>query len=508
MIIAIALAALLFIFHSIENSRGLREWERVKNEIEAKGVRLEWKDYIPNPVPDEENFTATPIIAHFQYDSSSPHHTPWQDDWGDKVSFKGLFQLDSGGVRASESLIHKGERVWHESRFEGSATRRERLKSEGISIIPENIDPWEQLENLIQPHESLLDELRQAAATRPKSYIHGNYHGMPFDAPMPSFASTRNLTHLLYADALCALRNDDVGRALKNAQSIKRLGNTNPGMYFLVNAMIDNVARKEFEIPIYQLALKNRQLSDHQLKKLISKSLQNDALQAFEWSIQHEIAAGTESVLSHYEADWFFLSSSLDESWLDRLSESLWTTILKGIPDGWAYIMASRQAYYMSLTLDQYDPETRKLNLETIAQNQIELDRMIHEADFFDTLAAMAVPALGKVTQSALELHCQQDMLGIACALELYRRENKELPEDLSSLTTRYISQLYPDPATGRHYHYERLDKNHFRLWGAGLDGQDNGGQYDPDLRTSEQADIIWPGPVIFSHAKETALKN
>ena len=57
------LIALVIIFYAEENWRGKFTWEQYKHQLEAQGERLDWKDFIPSPVPNDQNFALTPIVA-------------------------------------------------------------------------------------------------------------------------------------------------------------------------------------------------------------------------------------------------------------------------------------------------------------------------------------------------------------------------------------------------------------------------------------------------------------
>jgi len=310
---------------------------------------------------------------------------------------------------------------------------------------------------------------------------------------MPYFASVRNLTRLLFADALLALRAGDTEIALQNARSIQRVGNMNPGMCFLVNSMINVVTTKDFEIHIYALALREGQLSESQLKRLIETSLQRHALADFEWSMHHEIAGGAEVIIQEDELDIIFLSGVVPESWLDECVHNGIKLFSELMPRGWAYMMASRHVYYTSLILEPYDENRSKFDLEAVEETREAIEEMYLEADFFDLLAAMTMPAFEKVTETTLALQCQQDMLGIVCAMELYRQANGALPPSLDVLAPQYIAELRHDPVSGEVYRYERIDNRNYRLWAVGMDGIDNGGIYDRKERHSDQVDIIWP---------------
>lgn len=63
------LATLVAIFYVEENWRGGRAWSAFKREAAAAGISPEIADYIPAPVPDSQNFAATPLIARL-YESS------------------------------------------------------------------------------------------------------------------------------------------------------------------------------------------------------------------------------------------------------------------------------------------------------------------------------------------------------------------------------------------------------------------------------------------------------
>src|SRR5262245_25719055 len=47
----------------IKGQRGGREWETCRRELEAKGEHLDWREFVPPPVRDEDNFAATPLLA-------------------------------------------------------------------------------------------------------------------------------------------------------------------------------------------------------------------------------------------------------------------------------------------------------------------------------------------------------------------------------------------------------------------------------------------------------------
>jgi hypothetical protein len=51
---------LIGFFYTEELWRGKRAWENCKRALQAQGVKLDWADYIPAPVPENENFFGVP----------------------------------------------------------------------------------------------------------------------------------------------------------------------------------------------------------------------------------------------------------------------------------------------------------------------------------------------------------------------------------------------------------------------------------------------------------------
>ena len=51
---------LIGLFYTEELWRGKRAWENCKSALEPKGFNFNWADYIPAPVPDNENVFGVP----------------------------------------------------------------------------------------------------------------------------------------------------------------------------------------------------------------------------------------------------------------------------------------------------------------------------------------------------------------------------------------------------------------------------------------------------------------
>jgi hypothetical protein len=58
-------ATIIGLLYGEENWRGRRAWNQYREATEARGVSLDYRTYIPKPVPDDQNFAATPFLKSF-----------------------------------------------------------------------------------------------------------------------------------------------------------------------------------------------------------------------------------------------------------------------------------------------------------------------------------------------------------------------------------------------------------------------------------------------------------
>src|SRR5581483_10635726 len=73
------LATLVALFYAEEDWRGHRAWQHFSEQSKDRGFSLDWRDYVPPPVPDDQNFAMTPPFAGmFDYERTATG-TKWRD---------------------------------------------------------------------------------------------------------------------------------------------------------------------------------------------------------------------------------------------------------------------------------------------------------------------------------------------------------------------------------------------------------------------------------------------
>jgi hypothetical protein len=58
-------ATVIGLWYGEENWRGRRAWNQYREATEARGESLDFATYIPKPMPDDQNFAATPFLTSF-----------------------------------------------------------------------------------------------------------------------------------------------------------------------------------------------------------------------------------------------------------------------------------------------------------------------------------------------------------------------------------------------------------------------------------------------------------
>ena len=111
-------------FYAEENWRGARAWNKSRRELEARGAQLDYRAFIPKPVPDDQNFAATPLVRSWFVNLNRSQldwddygrvlgriHDPKNKQWGrqsfmDLVAWKMAFaSLQSGATNLHEVFL-------------------------------------------------------------------------------------------------------------------------------------------------------------------------------------------------------------------------------------------------------------------------------------------------------------------------------------------------------------------------------------------------------------------
>jgi hypothetical protein len=515
--ILITLAALV---RTEENLRGKWAWKKCKRELEAQGEKLDWKEYIPPPVPDDQNFAMTPFLApllDFNTNRTAANPSAWRDtngyDRAFSVGAKIFFNLAIS--RGSDITWYPGPE--YETRLERLTDlqawalpltgKTNKAQLAAAPALPRREAAAVVLRALEQDNPA-LDELR-SASRRPYARFNLQYDSESAAAILlPHLAVLKRCSRVfaLRASAELALARTDLAWA--DAQMVLYLSDAIKNEPILISRIV--------QVHLVQIALKpiweglaEHKWSDAQLveieQRLAKLNLLADAdlrsERAF-WIInldQMRRFGRGENLMDLTALENFLLSSICyqNESFLAQLFQQRFVPVVD----------AANQRVYPSRALDE--AALSKALASRFKPDSLPTQELVPYVSRAQPMFAFGQTRVNEAI--------------VACALERYRLAQGQFPESLEPLCPRFLEKMPHDVITGAPLIYRRTPDGQFILYSVGWNEKDDGGlvvrpspPYDEtqmdwrSKRWSEweliQGDWVWqyPGPLAPT-AQQTA---
>ena len=489
-------ATLIALLYGEENWRGWRAWSKYRQALEAAGEQLDVRAFIAKPIPDEQNFAATPFIK--SWFARSNGEDPWDDDY--LQASKGI--SDPGGKPNSPSRSFMDLVAWamaFDAVRSGNPGRRQRLDASQLDPESRAKAAASVLEGL-KGSEASLNELR-AASQRPYSQYPVIYDlDNPWGIRLPHLSKLRAAVLRLRLKAcaeLAAGRSED---ALQDVKLMFYLVDSVKDEIFLISSVVRLVCWQLALQPIWE-GLAGHRWSEAQLLELQTRLQQCDFVTDLKRPLAGERAAGilTADLLVRKK---YRLSDLIDKP---EPTGSLANVVGRVVPRGWYY---QEQLNYCRLYQEQLngtlDAARKTISPSRIAAHAHELERQIAGGRtgkglkailHHQVLATMLLPALSKPHLKAATAQTAADQAALACALERYRLANGQFPERLELLAPRFLSRWPHDVITGEPYQYRRTDDGQFLLYSVGWNERDDGGAPGNTLFDENQGDWVWEYP-------------
>jgi len=471
-----ALVTLGALFVAEENWRGSRAWRNYKSAMEAKGDRFDAARLIPPKVPDDENFAACPYLAHafagllespgwtniasyVRYPESLPQRPGWP--YGLSADLSNWAVAFQSGIRNSDSESKRRHEAQerHEHYFGPLATAANSQPPSQVGTAPEKMDPA-QAAAIILDHlkvcEPVLADLRTASLRR---YCRFNVPYEKWASPNKEAAADLTVQHLavvkgifqvLALRASAELAAGRTGLALEDVNMMFRLEDGLKDEPLLISQLVAYSTTALLLKPVAQ-GLAEHRWSDAQLRALQERLGHTDllasTLQAF---------YGERDILAHPS----FSSSRI-------------------VPRGWSRLEElNLNRAFQEVLLPRMDLAQREISpavghaCDVAMSNYPPNGAFIHHRFF----ASMLLPAFFHSPQHAAFAQTDVDLMTVACALERYRLAEGSYPDQLASLTPRFIAALPHDIINGQPLKYRRTDSGKFVLYSVGWNEKDDGG--------------------------------
>jgi hypothetical protein len=482
-ILALILIGLLVA--AFENWRGRRAWEKFRTEWEAKGEQFDIAAFIPKPVPPEQNFAMTPLLAPLlDYDRRNP--AKWLDPAG----------RDRANAVSGALGNYPGRKAPPPGNWQ-TATLIDLQKWRDYFVGHTNYpsatnsgSPARDVLSALRKFDPELEEL-SAAAARPYSVfpIHYEEH---INTLLPHLATLKGIAQLVRLRALARLGADDKSGAFRDVKLGLRLTEAASSEPITISHLV-RIASVQITVqPVWE-GLARHQWTEEQLAELQSALANIRVLEAYGQTIRGERAFSNLMMDEMRTGRHLNLSDVLGNGEGQMLSSAR-----RFVPSGWFY---QNQLTLNRLYQERCLPLVDATKHRVYAQQTREADDVpeLKSRGLYNIFARLLFPAIVKLSAKFANGQTTVDLATVACALERHRLATGQYPEQLDLLVPRFIAKIPTDVITGELLKYRREPDGTFVLYSVGWNETDDGGE--PGVTKSgagldpNQGDWVWRYP-------------
>ncbi|MGA2541817.1 MAG: hypothetical protein ABSG78_09720 [Verrucomicrobiota bacterium] len=518
---------ILGLFYGEENWRGRHAWNQYREAAAARGLSLDWSAYIPKPVPDDQNFAATPFFKTF-----------FQND-GSVVLTNDLWFRACDHISETNNTKYKGHRhftdlaAWQKAAAalqSGELKRQQEFETDITDLAARAAAAPAVLEGM-NPDAAVFAELR-AASSREYSRFPVVYDlDNPWVTLLPHLAKIKQTVQRLNLEACAELAAGQTDQALADVKLGLSLADSIKSEPILISYLV-RVASVHIAIqPVWE-GLAEHRWTDAQLQELQARFSSYDLLADMEQSLKEERAVGTLTADLITKKGLVYVEGigSFDNyrNYQEPFRKVFFYVIGRVMPSGWYdreklnynKVFDAQFEGVVDLTAKTVSPQKAALDADEVGRQIygkygpsdagiphkfFELDRQangessgsaaLHAILHHLVMARLLLPALRNVPAKAAAVQTAANQAALACALERYRLSNGQFPETLEALTPRFISRAPNDVITGQPYKYRRTDDGKFILYSVGWNEKDDGGVPGTTLFDQTQGDWVWSYP-------------
>jgi hypothetical protein len=525
-------------FYTEESWRGKRAWENCKRALEAKGLKMDWVEEIPAPVPDEQNILAVPEMQKWFFGNGATGLLEVMED----VYDVGDSNRPSTRIVVADVVIGPQGAI-PPSGFTALSYGDSQAKAEVSRLIndavgPYFIDPWSIIRMLRRPEEiqpaKILLQCQTAPTAKELEQFLPNEQIEP--AGNGSYQVTRQasrtVAELLARFAVLEPQFTVMRQALQRPY-VRTLGDYQDPKAHPTLAGFGAVARTLAALAQCHLlqgqpeeALRDLTLSQdlcrvleglqrnrrdlvvilvHETVTAIDIGVIADGLRRHAWR-EPQLAAFQEqfqkiNFVSDFKqvmlagparvSDFYPNATALDlgEIYLRVLlpiesnKPDAWTSlkaIFVGhlIPRGWVYQNMVQLANGYQTIGESSDSSGQRVFPKKV--DAVAIMAKSHPSPY-NYLARISDPTHSKRCRDTAKIQTEVNEALIACALERYRLARNAFPETLDALVPQFLAQVPPDLIGGQPLHYRRADNGKFLLYSVGWNEKDDGGKPGSD---------------------------
>jgi hypothetical protein len=451
-----------------ERIRGKMAWEKYAAEARQRGVKLNMAEFVPQKIPDNENFASIPIFeAAFRaadHDQGAPNPFKLEKPKGGELP-KINDPLRQIPIRLA---------VWQEY-F---------VKVKILAAAGD--DPAADVLKAVDTFAAPLAQLREASM-RPHCRFPVHWEKGPAAAlPQYSFFSDVNrlyvlrlAAHLAQGDSAAAY--EDFRDSLRLLTAAREEPSAIAGMVRISTlAMVGNAVWG---------GLSAHQWKEPELRKMEGDIAAIDMLKDCVFCLSSERGA-TNGIVDIVLNDTrtFPRVASFGEG----KKRETWPWLF--YPTGWVYQDKVRTNQFIDDLLARIAPDQHRWLNERLITFSPENAKQSPETLRYAVFVAIA-SIYPEIERKYLQAATLTDQIRLACILERYRLVHGGYPETLDALSPEFIASVPREIVNGEPYHYRRTEDGSFILYSVGANLRDDGGLLDPKLNVGRQLDWVWRYP-------------
>lgn len=483
------LATLAVLFLTLANRRGAQAQPNPSAGAYMSPERAAAEKLVPPPVPDAQNFAATPYFAVlFDKSTRTESDRRWPDDfsradqWPRRIPTlaesaegrkTGRFVWD---LLAWKTAFEKSENI-----LNPSDTRDEIVVSDQPDSAT-NAQAAAYVLEALKRYEPVLAEL-QAVRERPYSRFDIRYDwNNPWGILLPHLAVIKRTVQLLRLKASAELAAGHSEQGLQDVLLMLRLVDCNRDEPTLISQLVRVAALEIAMQPIWE-GLSAHRWSDTQVQSLQS-ALQNfDFISDLKHALEAERVWGnlTIALFRDKRTPVTFLSLVSEdgkaEPWLKEADRAF----AKCPRDWFDAEQRNFNRIFDTRLLAGFDATAQRVSPRVIDENIHQMERELRNTQtaLKDHLvfARAFLMALSRVHLKLAGAQGTADEAVLACALERHRLATGQFPKTLAALAPRFLKQVPHDIVNGQPLHYELTEDGQFLLYSIGWNETDDGGE-------------------------------
>jgi hypothetical protein len=503
------------LLYAEEDWRGSHDLEKFKSDWNAKGEKFDFDAIVPPAVPDAENFAMAPIfdttckLASRKWRNEHQNHRQGvnQPEWD--VPLVNPLDISMGSDGGPDNAFgdwrraQKSDLTAWQNYYRALAA-----KTNTYPVSPQSQSPAQDVLLALSPFDSVLGELRQAAA-RPESRFPLDYDDEdPAEILLPHLAALKRCSQILELRALAELASGDSDKALEDVKLNLRLVDAVRTEPFIITHLV-RIAMLQLTLqPVWE-GLAEHKWSDAQLTELEAELARLDFLADYQLSVRGERAMHIKVVdwLEQKRSRYQQLGSVMDSDERQVMNNFGLAVEVYLMPKGWYY-----QNELTIARLDQEwvlpaaDVEHRTMSPKMISLAKTNIDLAL-QPQAFNRFARLLVPSLVSYAKKAAYAQNAVNLARTAMALERCRLAKGAYPESLEGLAPQYIAQAPNDVIGGGALKYRHEANGAFVLYSVGWNETDDGGtlvythkepesKWDKEVSSSnldlDQGDWVW----------------